>query len=224
LSDKIDEWGWPALLIAMLAAAIESQADEPSSLDLLDRLNRTEKAARWLLDVRANLRFRGLLIDSNKWMKNEREGVAFVRDMAARAALARERNPLNEGRGRPKRIVPATDWPSALELCAVMVGVRWRTQHHRWPGKNNCEAQRWCERMWIAAGGAPHGAIARDGALTAWRNHLKTAKQYELPHPVGERISHILSGTAPKRLKPRPGALRRFYVHPRSRGVPQLPE
>jgi hypothetical protein len=225
LPDKIDDGRCPALLIAMLAAAIESRANDLSSLDLLERLKTTEKAARWLLDVIDNLQFRALLIDSNEWMENEREGVAFLRDMAARAAQAQERNPPNEGPGRPKTIIPATGWPSALELCALMVGLRWRALHPQWPGKNNPEAQCWCERMWIAAGGAPHGAIARDRALTAWRNHLKTAKRYQPPHPIGERIAHILSGSAPKkRPEPRAGSFRRFYVDPRSRGVPQLPD
>jgi hypothetical protein len=224
LSDKIDDGCCPALLIAMLAAAIESRADDPSSLKLLDWLKTTEKAARWLLAVTSNLRFRALLIDSNDWMENEREGVAFLRDMAVRAAQAQDRNPPNEGRGHPKMIIPSTSWPSALELCALIVGLRWRALHHRWPGRDNPEAQCWCERIWIAASGAPHGAIARDGALTAWRHHLKTAKQFEGPHPMGERIAHILSGSTPKRPEPRTGTLRRSYTHPRSRGAAQLPD
>jgi hypothetical protein len=211
-------------LVNMLAAAIEGDAEYPSSLKLLGRLKAVENAAQLLLNEILNQQFRALLLDSNEWMANEREGVALLKDIAARAARAQEKNARNPRRGRPKIMRAASDRPSALELCALMVGIIWRAVRHRWPGKNNCEAQCWCERMWIAAGGAPHGAIARDGALTAWRNHLKAAKRYEPPHPVGERISHILSGSAPNRLKPRPGALRRFYVHPRSRGVPQLPE
>jgi hypothetical protein len=67
LSDKIDERCCPTLLIAMLAAAIESRADDPSSLKLLDWLKTTEEAALWLLGVIANPRFRALLIDGNKW-------------------------------------------------------------------------------------------------------------------------------------------------------------
>jgi hypothetical protein len=224
LSDPIDEGDCPALLIVMLTAAIEAEAADHSSLEWLEQLKTTKRAALWLFRAITNSRFRALLIDSNEWAENELEGLSFLCDIAARAAQAQERNPRKAGPGRPRRIIPATAWPSALEFCALIAGVRWRATSSQWPGKRNPEAQRWCEQMWMAARGNQHGGLAaRDGALTAWEHHLKAAKQYVAPHPVGAWIAHILSeATAKKQLKPRPGSFRRFYIYPRIRGVTQL--
>jgi hypothetical protein len=204
ISDRDRKGGFPDLLIGMLAAAIQSRAHDPSSLDVIEGFETTEKASLLLLSVIGNLRFRSLLIDNNEWMEDERAGIGFLRDLATLAAQALDRNPRNKGRGRPKTIIPATTWPSALDLCALMVGLRWRALHSQWPGRDNPAAQRWCEQMWKAAGGAPHGGVAAcDGALTAWRSHLKSAKQYEPPHPVGSRIKDILAAAAKQRSKPR---------------------
>ena len=201
-------------LVNMLAAAIEGDAEYPSSLKLLGRLKAVENAAQLLLNEILNQQFRALLLDSNEWMANEREGVALLKDIAARAARAQEKNARNPRRGRPKMMRAASDRPSALELCALMVGIIWRAMHHRWPGKNNPDAQHLCERLWTAAGGAKHGVIARDGALTAWRNHLKVARQYEAPHPWGAMLASIIMP------KPTPKRATRSirYTYPRSRG------
>jgi hypothetical protein len=220
ISDKSEEGGFPGVLIGMLAAAINSR--DPSSLDVIERLQRTEKAALWLLGVIADQRFRAQLVDCNDWMENEREGGALLRNMAVRAAQALERNQRSKRRGRPKKIIPPISFPTALEFCALIVGLRWEEQCHRWPRRDNSQAQLLCEELWKRAGGNPHGAIARDGALTAWRAHLKTAKEYAPPHPVGERVKHILVEAIPKeRCKPRPRNFRRHYVYPRL-GVSQL--
>ena len=224
MPDSINEEGCPARLIAMLTAAIKAEAADPSSLEWLEQIETTRRAALWLLRAITSPQFRALIIDHNEWAENELEGLSFLRDIAALAAQAQERNPRTAGPGRPKRIIPASPWPSALEVCALIVGVRWRATSSQWPGKRNPEAQRWCEQMWMAARGNQHGGLAaRDGALTAWEHHLKAAKQYVAPHPVGAWIAHILSeATAKKQLKPRPGSFRRFYIYPRIRGVTQL--
>jgi hypothetical protein len=203
-------------LAALLAAAIESEAEYPSSLKLLEQIQATEKAARYLLLAIADQRFRPLIIKSAEQLENEREGIAFLRDIAARSAQVQKQNPRASGAGRPKGIVRAGGkWPSALEICALMVGIRWRKEHKRWPGQHNPEAQRSCERLWILAGGPPHGREASpDGALTAWRIHLRAAYD-EAQHPVGAFFANIIAPPIPRRSKP--SALRRFYNYPRSR-------
>jgi hypothetical protein len=217
LPDSINEEGCPARLIAMLTAAIKAEAADPSSLEWLEQIETTRRAALWLLRAITSPQFRALIIDHNEWAENELEGLSFLRDIAALAAQAQERNPRTAGPGRPKRIIPASPWPSALEVCALIVGVRWRATSRRWPGKRNPEAQRRCEQMWLAAGGNRHGGVAaRDGALTAWERPLEAAKRYAAPHPLGARIAHILSeATAKMRPKRR---RRRFYIYPRIRG------
>ena len=207
-------------LPALLAAAIAGWVDFPSSLKLLKQLEATEKAARLVLAAMANLPFRSLLLENNERIENEREGVALLREIAARCGQALERNRRRSGAGRPKKIIPVVNWPRPLELCALMVGVRWRLERNRWPGQHNPEAQRCCEELWISAGGAPHGKIASpDGALTAWRIHLKAAKQYEA-QPIGAYLAHIIAPPIRRRLKsPLPRSL---YDYPRSMRAPRF--
>jgi hypothetical protein len=209
----------------MLAYAITREAVAPSAPELLARLKEVESAAQLLLRAIADPLLRALFVDRDEWLENENGGAALLfRDIAAKAAEAQERNLPNKGPGRPKGVLPIFIGPNALELCALMIGLNWRAIHDRWPGYKNPEAHRRCEGMWLAAGGAPHGGpAARDGALTAWRHHLKAAQQYEPPHPAGERLAHIMAPPVPKRAKPPawPGGFRQFYDDPRSRkGTP----
>lgn len=201
-------------LAALLAAAIETEAEYPSSLKLLEQLQATKTAAQLLLLAIASQQFRPLLTDGNEQLKNEREGAAFLRDIAARVARAQERNPRASGAGRPKAIMLVSgEWPSARKICALMIGIRWRLERGNWPGQHNSEAQGYCEELWKAAGGAPHGEIASpNGALTAWRPHLRVAKQYE-GHPVGAFLSGIITAPIRQRITP---LSRRYYTHPRS--------
>jgi len=187
-------------LVQMLAYAITREAEAPSPAELLTRLKDVENAAQLLLRAIADPLLRALLVDRDEWLENENEGAALLRDIAAKATEAQMRNPPNKGPGHPKSVLPIFIGPHARELCALMTGLIWRVIHRRWPGQKNPEAHRLCEGLWLAAGGAPHGGLAaRDGALTAWRLHLRAAKQYQPPHPAGERLARIMAPPAPKR-------------------------
>ena len=225
MSDRIDAESagaaFPAQLLRtfvdILAYAIRHEAKLPSAPDSLARLRAAENAAQLLLREIVDPQFRALLIAGNERLENETEGVHLLWDVVARVAQAQERNRPNRGPGSPRKVRPAFDDPNALELCALMVGMLWRVMHNRWPGKDNPGAQGLCEGLWKMAGGKPHGAMARNGRLTAWRDHLKAARQYEAPHPTGAGLAGMLAPSAPSREKPRPGGLRRFYKHPRPR-------
>jgi hypothetical protein len=149
--------------------------------------------------------------------------LSAVRQLAA-AALARR--PRRQGRGR---FTPdPTSGPDALEYCALIVSVAWHRETNDWPGQRNRMAAVICERLWRAAGDAPHGGIAaRDGALTAWRRHLVAAQRYRTPHRAGALVERMLDDELSWLLPPqlrrprRPplarGSLSRWYVDPRSR-------
>jgi hypothetical protein len=206
-------------LVALLAAAIEGDAEyHLSSRKLLGRLNAVENAARLLLDEIPDPQFRALLVDSSEWMASEHDGFALLRDIAARAAEAQERNPRSPGPGRPIRVRSVSGRPSALEICALMAGIVWRWQYGRRPGQKNSAAQRLCEQLWTAAGGTRHGNIARAGALTAWRTHLVAARQYEAPQPWGAMLARIMAESMKPKRAPPPRGLRAYWTYSRRRG------
>jgi hypothetical protein len=187
-------------LTHILATVISEEADYPSSVELLEQLEATQKAALYVLAAITNKKFRTLLIGGNGRFENEREGFALLVDLAARAAQARERNPRAPGPGRPKAIIPFSSWPNALDFCALMVGMIQTKERGRWP--SNPKAYQLCEQFWTAAGGMPHGGLAAiDGSLTAWRLHLRNAQRYRPPHPVGAWLANII---APPTQEPRP--------------------
>ena len=136
-----------------------------------------------------------------------------LRDIADRAERVNARNPRKPGRNRlyPKSLT----WPTAMELCALMVAIAYRLVRGRWPGKNNTEVHKTCEALWKVAGGSRRRGLGepreppaskqgrnskaeinwgKSGSTTVvvWRNHLTAAQVYRPPHQTGTQVLRIL--------------------------------
>jgi hypothetical protein len=205
-------------LIKTLSFVIKQDKIYPSRPKLHRRLEAIEKAARLLMDELSELRINALLRDGDERIENENELYHRLRDLAARAARVRARNPRTQGRGKlyPKAAIG----PNPMELCALMVGLAYCEGLGRWPGKRNAKAHQNCEALWKAAGGPRRLGWGKSGSATVavWHHHLKAAQNYRPPHPAGMHIQqHILSPDIGRPTKRGSQLASLIYDHPRSR-------
>ena len=228
-------------LIAMLRRAIECEAAYPTRPELHRRLGAIERAARLLMKELHDLHILPLLLEGDEQIENANETFHGLRDMARRAARARESQPRRQGRGRlyPKAAIG----PSPMELCALMIAAAYYQAQGQWPGQNNVEAHRLCEALWTAAGGAQRlgrgkprlpspsketgaaGSWGKSGSETVvvWRQHLQAARNYRPPHDAGRIIQGIMAPRDQAKPKRATGRLAKLlYDHaitpPKGRG------
>ena len=216
-------------LIPQLRYAIEREAAYPSRTELLQRLEAIEQAARLLMRELPDLQIHSLLLDRDERIENENEMYHGLKDMAARAAGARERNPRRQGRGELYS-EPAAG-PNLMEHCALIYAVVHHHEFGRWP-KNDAKARQACEALWKAAGGprrsgrdklrspSPLKETPRSpsqlmktkeseaalnwgkfgsATVAVWKRYLTAAQKYRPPHPAGELIQHILAPAVRRR-------------------------
>jgi hypothetical protein len=144
----------------------------------------------------SNLILDPLLRGHDDALPYEIEGITMLRELLKRTSAFKRMNPRRKGRSRS--YLALTGGPSAKELCALMVGMRWKMQRGKWPGQRNPEADRLCEDLWQNAGGEAHGVNRPDpNAVNPpdpyWRRYLKQAKQFLPPHRAGERVRDLLT-------------------------------
>jgi hypothetical protein len=200
-------------LVHMLVFAIKRDAEHPSEPELVNRLQALASAAELVLSETSDPLLRGLFLETDEWLESEPQGVAMLEDTLRRVAQARKRFPPQRKRGAPKRVLPVSSGPGPsgpgpLEYCALIAGMLWKAHYGCWPSKDDPAAHGLCEGFWITAlrvaeaklsarraRVGPHGGVAAtDGALTAWRRHLKSAKQYVPPHHAGGHRQLVGSG------------------------------
>jgi hypothetical protein len=190
-------------LCEMLSNAIQGEAAYPSRPELHRRLKAIEDAARLLMKELPDLKILSLLLDGDKHIENENEIYHGLKDMAARAARAREGNPRKQGRG--KLYPEAPTWPTPMELCALMIATIYHEQSGRWPPVSNAQVHLLCEALWRKAAGGGRPTAWGDSA-SGWRNHLRAARRYRAPHHAGGHIEQVLA------LDVRSGATRATWV------------
>lgn len=236
------------LLIDHLAYAIGRESDYPPGPDLLARLEKIEETARcrwrsprarqWVETELADLRIFALLANGDERAEAALSPLSRPFNLPhvaklAQAAVARWAGRPGKLIGRPRRqgrgkfYPDPASGPDPLEYCAVIVSIAWHKDAGDWPGQRNRTAFLVCELLWRAAGGSPHGGIAaHDGAQTAWRRHIVTARRYRPPHRAGALVERMLDRALaqllpePKRPPLLDSKTRRvLYDHPRSRAA-----
>jgi hypothetical protein len=176
----------PVKLLKSLEYAIKRKAAYPLRPEIHKRLAKVEDAARLLEHELADPQILALLSNGDPRLENWLSDMArTARRLTSRVAEFRERHPQKQGRGK---LYPEAG-PDPLEICALMISMLWQQDNGRLPGKGNVKAHKFCEDLWLAAGGTPHaGLAARPGTLTAWCSHLLMARKYGPPHPAGEHV------------------------------------
>jgi hypothetical protein len=159
-------------VILGLRSVIKTERDYPGRREMRDRLNALAGAARLVqreLDdpVMLSLLLRG----GRDSIPRENDIYLGLEDVAARAEATVEKIPV--GRGRNK-YHPQPDALSAMDTCALIIGVVWEEARGEWPGVTSEPAHRACDILWGAAG----GNVERQGfgSTAVWRDHLEAVR------------------------------------------------
>jgi hypothetical protein len=151
----------------------------PSKLKTVKRLLGVEQAVALLQRELENPSIRNMLEAARK-PGRIRVAIADLKDLSARAEIARSSTELVGKSGSTKRGPGKPDVPdvfNAKAICAARIFEAWRLLNGREPGISNLRAAEAAQAYWLAAGGASNGAgDPRNG----WYDYFKVVRDNEM--------------------------------------------